>query len=188
MEDGQPFPDFVMGCARAFGALVMMRDEPTDAPIPEEFKPSDFSAKRMAEAKAERARLIAMNGEEALTYGEAQREACVARLESWIERDSAQDARLEDMEQRVNQWSPPSPTHQGLKDFMLQQIKISKHDVGYWRRDIIRAKSKPAIEYHTDAVESAASTIADSAKSQVEEETRAQVRNQWIKQLRQSLA
>jgi hypothetical protein len=34
------FPDFAMQCARAFGTLVLMRDEPQDAAIPEKFEPA----------------------------------------------------------------------------------------------------------------------------------------------------
>src|SRR6185437_5714856 len=33
------FNDFAMSCARAFGALISMRDDPRDAPILDEIKP-----------------------------------------------------------------------------------------------------------------------------------------------------
>ena len=43
LHDGdQPFNEFIMSCARAFGALVTMRDDPNDAPIPE-FEVSEYS-------------------------------------------------------------------------------------------------------------------------------------------------
>ena len=58
MEKGQDFPDFVLLCARAMGATIMLRDEPLDAPIPE-FQPSDYSAKQLEESKEELARLLA---------------------------------------------------------------------------------------------------------------------------------
>ena len=45
------FPQFAMRCARAFGALIEMRDDSMDAPIPDEFSPSDYHVK--AKAKAE---------------------------------------------------------------------------------------------------------------------------------------
>ena len=32
VENGQTFEEFILSCARAFGALVEMRDEPADAP------------------------------------------------------------------------------------------------------------------------------------------------------------
>lgn len=46
------FPEFAMRCARNFGALIMMRDEPLDAPIPEKFEPSGYYKKEYEKAKA----------------------------------------------------------------------------------------------------------------------------------------
>jgi hypothetical protein len=49
MEEGQSFPEFAMRCARNFGALIMMRDESLDVPIPEQFEPSDYYRKKLSE-------------------------------------------------------------------------------------------------------------------------------------------
>jgi hypothetical protein len=46
------FEDFAMTCARAFGALYSMRDEPMDAPIPETFVASGYHADELEKAKA----------------------------------------------------------------------------------------------------------------------------------------
>ena len=35
--EGETFEQYALQCAKAFGALVMMRDEPSDAPIPDQF-------------------------------------------------------------------------------------------------------------------------------------------------------
>lgn len=45
------FRDFALRCARAMGALIMMRDDPMDAPIPDEFKPSDWNRKQLDKAR-----------------------------------------------------------------------------------------------------------------------------------------
>ena len=42
IADGISFNDFMMKCARGMGALIMMSDEPSDAPILEQFEPSDY--------------------------------------------------------------------------------------------------------------------------------------------------
>ena len=39
--------DFALVCARAFGACVMMRDEPFDTPIPEEFVPDTYHTDKL---------------------------------------------------------------------------------------------------------------------------------------------
>ncbi len=36
------FKSFVLQCSRAFGALVTMRDDDNNAPIPDEIKPDDY--------------------------------------------------------------------------------------------------------------------------------------------------
>lgn len=41
--------EFALQCARAFGACVTMRDEPSNKPIPEEFKPSLHYQKKLDE-------------------------------------------------------------------------------------------------------------------------------------------
>jgi len=46
LDDKQDFRTFAMSCARAFGALITMRDEPADAPIPDEFKPDPYHMER----------------------------------------------------------------------------------------------------------------------------------------------
>ena len=46
------FEEFVLKCARAFGALINMRDEPRDAPIPERFEPSYYHLKELIKAKS----------------------------------------------------------------------------------------------------------------------------------------
>ena len=45
------FSEFVMQCARAFGALITMRDDPHDAPIPDEFSPDAYHQKALASAE-----------------------------------------------------------------------------------------------------------------------------------------
>ena len=43
------FKEFALRCARNFGALIMMRDEPMDKEIPEEFPVSDYHSKKLNE-------------------------------------------------------------------------------------------------------------------------------------------
>lgn len=53
IADGIDFKTYALSCARAFGALVEMRDEPANAPIPEEFKPSSYYVTSLASAREE---------------------------------------------------------------------------------------------------------------------------------------
>ena len=53
INNGCTFNEFVMGCARAFGATIDMRDEPLGAEIPEKFELSDYHSAKIDEAKRE---------------------------------------------------------------------------------------------------------------------------------------
>ena len=75
MEKGEPFNRFVMRCARAFGALIDLRDAQMDAPIPEKFEPSDYHVKALAKALAELERLDA--GIIYLNPLTSKRESCI---------------------------------------------------------------------------------------------------------------
>lgn len=44
------FVEYALQCARAFGACIMLRDEPISSEIPE-FQPSDYNANALAEAE-----------------------------------------------------------------------------------------------------------------------------------------
>lgn len=57
------FEGFALNCARAFGALVSLRDEP-DAEIPDEFKVDEYYVKKFEEAKEELEKAESMTDEE----------------------------------------------------------------------------------------------------------------------------
>lgn len=55
VQDGTvtEFRDFALICARAFGATILMRDDPMDAPIPDEFQSSTYHLDRLKELEIE---------------------------------------------------------------------------------------------------------------------------------------
>lgn len=187
MESGQTFQDFVMQCARAMGACVLMRDDPMDAPIPERFEPSDYNVKRLAEAKAELARLQAMTNDEKIAFGESKKAESVASSEKWLAKEIEQNKRLEEMEAAVNKWTPPTTDHTGLKDFMLQQIGVSKNSTDYIEKSMAETRSKSPMDFYREAVASATRDIEYNAKGHREELDRANSRTEWVRQLRESI-
>lgn len=187
MEKGQPFDEFVLQCARAFGACIMMRDDPMDTPIPDKFEPSDYYDKRIAETTAELDRLLAMNGKGKILFGNAKKAETVKVYEKGLARDTAENARLEQMDQQVQEWIPPSDEHGELKKFMLDQIKISKHDLNYSENSLKSVLEKLPLNYWRDAVDGAKRTLEYNKKERVSEIERADGRTRWVRQLRDSL-
>jgi hypothetical protein len=187
MESGQTFQDFVMQCARAFGACVMMRDDPMDAPIPERFEPSDYNVKRLAEAKAALARLQAMTNEDKIAFGESRKAESIASSEKWLAKEIEQNKRLEEMEASVNKWTPPSADHTELKSFMLQQIGVSKNSTDYIEKSMAETRAKSPMDFYAEAVAGANRDIEYNTKGHAEEVERANSRTEWVRQLRESI-
>lgn len=181
------FEQFAMGCARAFGALITMRDEPADTPIPESFDPSDFHQKSIENLKQELQTLEAMPAKdiEKQCYEDWERKES-SRMQGLLD-CRALRASYEEMLSKAKSWTPPSSDHQGLKDFMIEQITKSIDfdcEESYYETPTERIKPnlwllqqkqkiKRNIEYHE--------------KAHQEEVARVNSRNEWVSALRESL-
>lgn len=187
IKDGITFEQYALNCARAFGALVEMRDAPADAPIPESFAPSDYNAKALKRATAELARLKTLTFEQANAECEAEflsaKESAAKRR---IEHAELR-AKYEAMLAKVEAWKSPTPEHDNYKAFMATQIRDSIQ----W--DCSSAydsepQREPADVWLKAKLARAASDIAYHAKGHAEEVERTAGRNAWVKALRDSLA
>lgn len=185
MEKGQPFEKFVMRCARNFGALIMMRDDSMDAPIPE-FKPSEFYSKAKAEAAAELARLEGMSERERTAFGKQKQAAEIRQAEEIIAKETIENARIDEAMMNVAAWEPPTKDHVGLKEFMVEQLNTSRNDMSYWHEAIAKAKKKSPSAYYIEELNSAARSIDRYEEEDRKEIERTNGRNEWVRQLRDS--
>jgi len=183
--DGISFEGYILGCAKAFGACITMRDSPHDTPIPEKFEPNSYNTKELQEARKSKVKLEKMS--DTLAQELADREFKAAKKQrAKSKREFTQiNARYEEMLVYVRAWTPPSPDHVELKVFMEEQIMTSKKYIGIypeeppiqengltWKaRGLINATED--IKYHTKELNAEISRVA--------------TRNLWIKQLRESL-
>ncbi|MFA5299265.1 MAG: hypothetical protein WC389_13835 [Lutibacter sp.] len=185
---GISFENFTMICARAFGALVEMRDYSLDATIPDEFKPSTYHIGQKGEAKQRLAYLrnLTLADAERLANEEFEKES--ARIKQSIKDNTELLRKYNDMILKVEAWQPPTPDHVGLKDFMLQQLRESirfdnmcdyysdnppiKLSGKEWL-DREKQRARKDFIYHND--------------EQIKENNRTNDRNKWIKDLRDSL-
>ena len=187
MEKGQEFPEFVMGCARAFGALITLRDDPADASIPQKFEPSAYYQEQRVTAEKELADLTAMLPEEAAAYGEAEKDRAIKSQAAWIKKAVKENERLLTLCKQIKAWRPPTPEHEGLKGFMLDQIRASMNDTSYAESRLRDLYEKASIGFYNEAVANAKRGIVDYAKSDAEERERCAGRTEWLQQLRDSL-
>jgi len=178
------FSQFAMQCARAFGALISMRDAPMDAEIPDEFEPSDYSARRLAAA---RERLAAL---ESMTLAEAEQkanESYAALLKAHLDYRAQmrlENDRLDAMLKHVRSWHPPTSEHRGLKEFMIEQLTTSKHDMKWGSEEPVRQSAK---DWLAAEVAAAKRDVAYHVKNDKEERERAAGRTEWVRELRASL-
>lgn len=185
MDKGQDFRSFVLTCARGMGACIMQRDEPMDQP-PALQEPSDYHTKALATATALLAELKAMSPETQDAYGDKLRAKAVSSAKESHIKTLEEEARLQRMAEQVRAWQPPTDNHKGLKDFMLDQIRISSH--GDWSAKYVKeAEEKNALAYFVDALSGAARDIEYHTKEHAKEVERTTGRNVWIEQLYSSL-
>lgn len=189
IADGIDFEQFVMRCARAMGACILMRDAPLDAPIPERFEPSDYHSRKLAEAKDALTKLRTMSPEEAeAAAGEVFEKAASETAEA-LERHRALRAKYEAMLFQVKAWAPPTSDHEGFKSFMVKQLKEAIHfdcsEDYYADRTPTRQSGE---EWRATRIAQALHDIDYHTREHAEEVSRTESRNVWISALRASLA
>ena len=184
IKDGISFKKFALQCARAFGALIEMRDEPFDAEIPDEIEVDDFHKRAIKSSKKELEQLLKMSREEIEKACETDFQKS---MKDWNETNKEKSDLLAKYNQKLLEakaWIPPTEDHKGLKDFMIQQITdsikcdydfISKPKKNTVENYLERKKESLlwSINYHTEQHEKAVKS--------------AEGRTAWIRDLKKSL-
>lgn len=185
VTDSTTLTEFAWTCARAMGALVMMRDEPTGAPIPQEFAPSAFYLERMDEARARLASVREWTDHDA-----------VADMTAEIDRDKrvVMDLNAEAIEKtnaynkllsKVIEWEPPTSDHVGLQDFMIQQLTTSRDHDGHQFETRVKVVSPQ--QWKAQQLAKAEEDYQYAEREWNAEVHRTQERNEWLKALRENL-
>lgn len=187
VKDGISFEQFALGCAKAFGACISMRDLPSSAPIPRKFEASCYHSDQLTEARRQLAFYEAMSPVDAAELSAAEhREAEIyrkQRLQENLNQLECYGAMLE----QVRTWTAPSEEHKGLKEFMIKQLEES-----IARDDSTKYLSEPTpLLSVADWLESKkAAAIKDieyHKQHDADEIKRTAERNLWVRQLRESL-
>lgn len=152
IEKDQSFEDFVLGCARAFGATIHQRDDPSSSKPRLRTEDEDsYYIKALKEAKEEVALLEAMSTEERVTHGAKLRQEALDRQQQFFNKKVVLRQKYMDMLAKVEAWYPPTPNHQELKSFMINQITQSIDfdcNTKYDMEEITRlSQVKPYSEY-----------------------------------------
>jgi len=178
------FEEFALKCARAFGALISMRDKLIDAPIPEKFEPSDYHLKELEKAKKRLEEIKGWDEEKAEQEAERAYKEALKKREETIKKNELIRKRYEDMLLEVQKWKPPTPDHEGLKKFMIQQLEESI-EFDCFIPEMPQYLSGE--EFREQQIKKALNDIEYHGKEYVEEVNRVYEKNKWLFLLRESL-
>lgn len=182
--------DFLIKCARAFGACIMMRDDSLDAPIPEEFKPNTYYSESLETAKKELKKFQYMTIEEAKDIIEKRYKDKIAENKKIRKERTEMKNRYLNTLADVYAWQPPTKDHIELKKYAIQQLEDSiKWDCGsdldeYYSLDVEKELPQAYID---SQIKSCFHDIQYYSEEQEKENKRVAGRNKWIKDLRESL-
>lgn len=177
------FRDFALTCARAFGAAIHQRDEPSSTPLRHDVV-SDYYATNIiaAESRFSTAQLRTEDEWRAL-YDEERQKRLDDAAESEARRIRNVD-RLGSLIAHVKMWEPPTEDHVEMKTFMLQQLE----DTLVWDGKSYGARGIEEIEiWREREIETAQKSVEHMKKSYAAEVERVAGRNAWIDALVNSL-
>jgi len=179
--------DFVLRCARAFGALTQLRDEPFNKPIPERLEPSPYHAKQIEAARDELRQLLSLSPEEIATAAVDDYQARVLEYEKSVADFAAERARYEAMIDKVKAYNCP---HTELRDFMLQQLREGfRFDCPVDRDAWCSPPGEPGTPagWLNRAIAKVAADLTYHSEKYAEEIERTETANAWLSELRASL-
>jgi len=177
--------DFAMNCARAFGALITMRDEASDAPIPERLEPNtEYHDKALAAARSAMDEVPGLSASDCdQRAAEEFEQALTQHTERQAERYK-EEVRYKDMIEKVEQWQVPEALA-GLRNFMLEQLQGSvKFDCNYKPERPIRLTGE---DWRKEQLRKASRDLAYHTEERDKEIERTRGRNEWLADLRRAL-
>jgi len=185
------FSEFALRCARGFGALITMRDEALDVPIPDRIEASNYFRDTLREGFEALVNVESWDASHAEIERMAAYAQAIERHEKLLSKSDTMRKCYEAMIQRVENWTPPTPDHTGLKDFMLKQLLESiKYDC-FDEKNLSMPKVPKAHtgqDYKHERLCIILDDIGYRAKEYREELERSRERTDWLRSLRLSLA
>lgn len=178
------FEAFALRCARAMGACVTLREEALDVPIPAKLVPSTYHADRAEEARTALRALEALTIEQCDARAIAEHEAEVRHYGEMVARVSSLKGRYARMRDMVSAWAPPTPEHEGLRTFMIQQLDES---IRSCFDPTPPTPVKTGAEWRAERAARHRDNIAYHAREHANEVARTDSRNEWLDLLRASL-
>ena len=184
--------EFLKLCTRAFGIAVDLKDESLDVPTPNHFKLHPYYEKAYKDSLASREKAYSMTLEEVKEDIISKYNDNKGRAEKILEEYKDEDKKYLKVREEVEKWTPPTPEHENLKKFCLEQIDMSLNTALYeWcEKDINKEldTSDDTVRKHIDNLKDYADEKLKRAyKNWQAELRRVEEKNLWMKQFLDSL-
>jgi len=181
------FEEFVWTCAHGIGAFIMSRDDSFDAPLPLEYKASEYHKEGIEEAEKRIAEINKISDSALKKKLVAQQKKDKKYHESELKKAEIELERVKVIIHGIIRWVLPTKEHKGFKDFMIEQISLqegeSKNSVEYHKKALAELKEINVENYRTQELADATRDLEYHKKHWQEEQDRTKERNEWIKAL-----
>ena len=184
--------EFLKLCTRAFGIAIDLKYESLDVPTPNHFEPHPYYEKAYKDSLVSREKAYSMTFEEVKEDIISKYHDNKGRAAKILEEYKDEDKKYLRVREEVEKWIPPTPEHENLKKFCLEQIDKSLNTVLYeWCEKDINKE----LDTSDDTIKKYIDILRDNADKQVkrryekyqEELKRVEEKNLWMKQFLDSL-
>ena len=184
--------EFLKLCTRAFGIAIDLKDESLDVPTPNHFEPHPYYEKAYKDSLVSREKAYSMTLEEVKEDIISKYNDNKGRAAKILEEYKDEDKKYLKVREEVEKWIPPTPEHENLKKFCLEQIDMSLNTGLYewYEKDINKEldTSDDTIKKYIDILrDNADKKLKRAYKNWQEELRRAEEKNLWMKQFLDSL-
>lgn len=184
--------EFLKLCTRAFGIAVDLKDESLDVPTPNHFEPHPYYEKAYKDSLVSREKAYSMTLEEVKEDIISKYNDNKGRAAKILEEYKDEDKKYLKVREEVEKWIPPTPEHENLKKFCLEQIDMSLNTGLYewYEKDInkeLDTSDDTVRKYIDNLKDYADEKLKRAYKNWQEELRRVEEKNLWMKQFLDSL-
>lgn len=156
--------EFLKLCTRAFGIAVDLKDESLDVPTPNHFEPHPYYEKAYKDSLMSREKAYSMTREEVKEDIISKYNDNKGRAEKILEEYKDEDEKYLKVREEVEKWTPPTPEHENLKKFCLEQIDMSLNtDLYEWYEKDINKE----LDTSDDTIKKYINILRDNADEQL---------------------
>lgn len=184
--------DFLKLCTRAFGVAMDMMEKPLTVPTPTQFEPNPYYKQKYDKAVEVRDKWRQMTFDEAKQEMIEKHNAEITQIKKFLEKYKLEDEKYKKVRDEIKEWIPPTPQHEALKNFALDQIDLSMNTYLY---NSLEKELNKELDISDDTVWKYINNMNASCEKNVGEAyeqwqkdlKRTAEKNTWMRQLLESL-